>query len=367
MATPTRILDHALRALGTLPAHMRRFGRAAPPNWLGALRGLVGPEDDGPYAIAAFDVAARRFTVNGDRAHRFRAGGPATVSGGGVGADGLYTVVTSFYDAASNQTSVTVSESFSAPGAGAALAGRPTHALQELEAVLFTLRDQRSLGAAVGVQLDRIGTILGLARTSSVDADYRSDLYVQAGINVGNGTVEEILAVAASLSGVTRAQLTEGSTATAILLLLGTLVPGASVRTRFRSIRPAGVRMVIEAGSLNPFVFGADADSAGVPSAAGDDVDGSGFGEAFPIIGLNPPPLNEFAVAGNAVAAFSVGETFTVAGSTGNNGTYTVVSRFLVGPNTFIGVAQAVSSPVIDGHIVYGDVDAGDFVEAFAA
>jgi len=57
-----------------------------------------------------------------------------------------------------------------------------------------------------------------------------------------------------------------------------------------------------------------------------------------------------FQVAGNHLDEFLVGQTFTIYGSTGNDGTYTVVSAALSAGNTRITVAM-VPDATVDGHI----------------
>lgn len=56
-------------------------------------------------------------------------------------------------------------------------------------------------------------------------------------------------------------------------------------------------------------------------------------------------------IAGNHVAQFYAGRAFTVAGSTGNDGAYVVISSVFSTPNTVISVAL-VASAVADGNVV---------------
>lgn len=65
---------------------------------------------------------------------------------------------------------------------------------QELQDVLWQLKTERWLSTAVGVQLDEIGTILGLARNpGESDEDYRERLQFQIFINISNGTPEDVI------------------------------------------------------------------------------------------------------------------------------------------------------------------------------
>lgn len=59
-----------------------------------------------------------------------------------------------------------------------------------------------------------------------------------------------------------------------------------------------------------------------------------------------------FSIAGDHVGEFPTGRTFTVFGSTGNDGLWTVASAVYVGPNTVITVTGNVTSGVADGSIV---------------
>jgi len=76
----------------------------------------------------------------------------------------------------------------------------------------------------------------------------------------------------------------------------------------------------------------------------------------FPIVELSQAGgagTNFFVIAGNWTAQFAAGGTFTVAGSTGNNGAYTVAPAgpTLSGGHTRIPVVQAIPSAVVDGII----------------
>lgn len=64
-----------------------------------------------------------------------------------------------------------------------------------------------------------------------------------------------------------------------------------------------------------------------------------------------------FEVAGDRTDRFQAGESFTVAGSTGNDGTYTVVSATLQGSDTRIVVQEAVPDATADGNISLDDDD----------
>jgi hypothetical protein len=59
-----------------------------------------------------------------------------------------------------------------------------------------------------------------------------------------------------------------------------------------------------------------------------------------------------FTIAGDVRQHFPIGFRFTVVGSTGNNGVYTVRAEPTFSTNTTIPVVQAVASAVVDGTII---------------
>ena len=65
---------------------------------------------------------------------------------------------------------------------------------QDIEYELNDLNVQRQLSQAFGVQLDLIGTIVGLTRPPGASDDtYRNDLYAQIKINVSQGQPEQAI------------------------------------------------------------------------------------------------------------------------------------------------------------------------------
>jgi len=64
-----------------------------------------------------------------------------------------------------------------------------------LEAAFWTLRNDMYLQTAMGIQLDVLGTILGLARNGKDDISYRTLLQVKALINTSAGTPETVIEV----------------------------------------------------------------------------------------------------------------------------------------------------------------------------
>lgn len=73
--------------------------------------------------------------------------------------------------------------------------------IQDLEAVFFELLLNRLLDAAVGVQLDVIGRIVGLARSAFTDDEYRDRLRGQIILNLSSGELPQILAMVEIIVG----------------------------------------------------------------------------------------------------------------------------------------------------------------------
>jgi hypothetical protein len=66
--------------------------------------------------------------------------------------------------------------------------------IQELEDATATLNTDRLLATALGIQLDLIGTIVGLARTAGDSDDtYRMKLYAQIKVNTSEGQPEQVI------------------------------------------------------------------------------------------------------------------------------------------------------------------------------
>ena len=79
---------------------------------------------------------------------------------------------------------------------------------------------------------------------------------------------------------------------------------------------------------------------------------------AFAVTGVDQTGgagVNYFTVTGNQTAHFVAGHTFKVAGSTGNNGTYTVTSSAFGGGSTNIVTVQVIPNATVDGSITADD------------
>jgi len=66
---------------------------------------------------------------------------------------------------------------------------------QEIEDVLFQLLLERTVNNSAGVQLDIIGSIVGIDREGRTDSEYRSSILVQIGVNNTGGQEAAITAL----------------------------------------------------------------------------------------------------------------------------------------------------------------------------
>lgn len=77
-----------------------------------------------------------------------------------------------------------------------------TAQIQDMENVAYSLIVGRAIATAEGVQLDLIGTIVGLARVSGQSDDtYRTLLYVKIGTNTSQGAPPKIISIYKLLTG----------------------------------------------------------------------------------------------------------------------------------------------------------------------
>lgn len=74
--------------------------------------------------------------------------------------------------------------------------------IQEMEAIISQLNTLRSIYNAFGVQLDNLGTIVGIARVGGQsDASYLISILGQIGVNNSDGTNENVIAAFLTYTG----------------------------------------------------------------------------------------------------------------------------------------------------------------------
>ena len=139
----------------------------------------------------------------------------------------------------------------------------PCYDINDVELELY---NERWLATAEGVQLDKIGLILGLARTpGQSDSDYREALYFQVFINRSTGTPEEAIATLKFLTKANNIKYLEPHPAFYQMRTDGLpenfSIPPDEIVSAIEAISPAGVQYVpITAfmGNIPPFVFSSD-------------------------------------------------------------------------------------------------------------
>jgi len=134
---------------------------------------------------------------------------------------------------------------------------------QELNTQEQALQTQRYLNIAVGVQLDNLGEILGLARIpGQSDASYREDLQFQIFVIQSNGTPEEVIAILKYITDASIIWYDENYPAGYTMATNGLLFPTnpSDLFAFLQSVSPAGVEFtaLIATYDTVPFVFSSD-------------------------------------------------------------------------------------------------------------
>jgi hypothetical protein len=129
---------------------------------------------------------------------------------------------------------------------------------QELEDMFFDLMKYRGIVYAQGTQLDKIGAVLGLGRTSADDNQYRSDLYFQATINTSKGTPEELILVLQRVTGIAHIDYIEAQPASIFMYLVNPPYLPNNIRINMDKIKPGGVSLNIVLSTDRPFCFSLD-------------------------------------------------------------------------------------------------------------
>lgn len=117
--------------------------------------------------------------------------------------------------------------------------------IQELEDAFFEVLDERNVFTAIGEQLDLMGDTVGEPRAARNDTDYRAGIILRIGINVSNGTPEQLIVIYLALTGGAFVDAFDLFPAT-FLMQLGGLVPVGQeslIATELEKASPAGVRL----------------------------------------------------------------------------------------------------------------------------
>jgi hypothetical protein len=122
---------------------------------------------------------------------------------------------------------------------------------QPIEDALWQLLTERDIDNAEGEQLDQIGVIVGLGRTSTDDEVYRRHLRAQILTNKSNGNVNDLIRIAkAALADVNPGiEVRRQNNVTAVVRVRETAIDSdtAEILIEFLNrARAAGVRVILE-------------------------------------------------------------------------------------------------------------------------
>lgn len=180
--------------------------------------------------------------------------------------------------------------------------------VQDIESALSSMNVDRYLPAAVGVQLDNIGEIVGFPRPAGMPDDiYRQELYGEIKINFSQGQPEQAIQVFLLFTQTPFCILYEGHNAE--VLIEGTWVPPSQADVDrligiLQNTLPAGVRCdgIVQFDPSNAFAYDGGLSGAGYDDGSqtvggqyarlweflgpgfaydGDDPTGMGYGTLF--------------------------------------------------------------------------------------
>lgn len=131
--------------------------------------------------------------------------------------------------------------------------------LQQVEDVSIEVLDERLIGVAEGVQLDRYGEIVGRKRLpSESDDDYRTILLVEIKANRADGGILVIIDIASELTGVAAKYTQNGQASYSVEWIVATSTPDSFIGEIVRimeKLRPLGVDHRLVEGEVTAFQF----------------------------------------------------------------------------------------------------------------
>lgn len=131
--------------------------------------------------------------------------------------------------------------------------------VQDLEDVFFELLEERFIDDAVGAQLDGFGSIVGEARESRPDDEYKTAIKARIQLNLGNGTPEDIIGLVRSVAGNVRVKVTDYYPAAFIADVVDPIDPLVIDPARLLAIvqtgKPAGVYASVTYHVVGEFKF----------------------------------------------------------------------------------------------------------------
>lgn len=144
-----------------------------------------------------------------------------------------------------------------------ALLGASVTQVQELENALWAIYTAFSVDTAVGEQLDFLGRLVGEERQGRVDSDYRAAVRVRILVNLGSGTIPQLLEICYGLVPTATVSVLEVANMT--LQVHFSELTGTTLRTVYQILRKAkagGVRLLVTYGGSIGAVDGTPAGGA---------------------------------------------------------------------------------------------------------
>lgn len=162
----------------------------------------------------------------------------------------------------------------------AAFVGELAARAQDLEAALFDVLEQTSVGTAVGVWLERLGAVVGEERGGVGDTLYRQYIQARVKANRSEGRLEDVIAVITAWYGSAfpSLTLTEPGRANLLVELPSVAVTAAQIARLVRLLRDTRAAGV---GAQVLWQPQADADTFTFSSSAALESDSArGFGDS---------------------------------------------------------------------------------------
>jgi len=153
--------------------------------------------------------------------------------------------------------------------------------LDEAEDMLYSLTQYLNIDSAVDAQLDVIGIRLNLSRDGRSDGDYRTALYDKIGLNLSNGTPEDVIVFTQAVINNTNIKYEEFYPAR-IRVTIYDAFPTILSLEQLRQLKPAGV------GPMELLSWGAETAVFSFSSIDGPTYDPSPYAEGF---GTTDDPL----------------------------------------------------------------------------
>lgn len=136
--------------------------------------------------------------------------------------------------------------------------------IQAVENDIHDMFTSMSLSGATGVQLDKLGEILGETRKGRTDEEYRAFLSIRVKINISRGEPETLISVLSAITDSSYVILTEVYPARIEMFFSGMTIPDNLV-SNMNLIKPAGVEIALYSnGGETPFVMDLDTGGLGL-------------------------------------------------------------------------------------------------------